>query len=304
MRIILNQDISNDWKKQLTESGPVPLLHQPVDIERTGRVARHYLNDLPSLRKTLSSGEGYIIFSGLPQDNVIPTPPRKDNELTGKTRISESVLLGVTEAIGFHPFSYREEKNGVLVHDVTPFPEKINAVSSNGIKAFPWHTDAAYLNRNIRPATLSLYCLNNQARSGTRLAAVDEILRQLSENEISILTTARFLHHAPETFTVKKEQVIASVLDRVDGCYELKLSSHNIEPLTPEAKNALNALLSAMDNVAITHEWHPGDMVIFSNTRCVHARGNIEGKRWLQRCYGSSTISPGSILNADSYLLG
>ncbi|WP_411268195.1 TauD/TfdA family dioxygenase [Ketobacter sp. GenoA1] len=36
-----------------------------------------------------------------------------------------------------------------------------------------------------------------------------------------------------------------------------------------------------------------GDLMIFSNRRCLHSRARIDGQRWLQRCYGSTLVGLG-----------
>ncbi|PWC10288.1 TauD/TfdA family dioxygenase [Brenneria corticis] len=53
---------------------------------------------------------------------------------------------------------------------------------------------------------------------------------------------------------------------------------------------------AALQRVAITKHWKPGDLVVFSNLRCVHGRGEIKGRRWLQRCYGSYMVTAGTVL--------
>lgn len=300
MIMSVSHKIRLEWQQELYAIGRSPPLFSPEFVGEATVMARKFIGDTLSLKKNLLDGDGYIIFSGLPQDEDIPSPPTQGECITGKTSISESVLLGVTEALGFHPFSYREEKQGVLIHDITPVTGKETSVSSNGTRDFPWHTDAAFLNRSIRPSTLSLYCLINQTNTGTSLAPVSEILRHLSQMEIDILMDDQFQHHSPETFSVVNDSTRASVIDKVDGQYELKLSSHTIEALTPESKNALISLIEAMNKVAITHLWHPGDMVIFNNLRCVHARGNIHGRRWLKRCYGSLTARAGEVLQLET----
>ncbi|MDY3572436.1 TauD/TfdA family dioxygenase [Enterobacter hormaechei] len=293
MHLFISTQDMIEWKNRLIDTTPHSL-NTREHISWAMNIAKDYLGDVNALKKHLILKEGYIILKGLPQD--LPSPSLISDSFTIKNQISESVLLGVTEALGFHPFAYKEEKEGNLIHDITPEKGKENSISSNGVKAFPWHTDAAFLSRNIRPWTLSLYCLINQAKTATHIASVEKIIHQLTHDEIDVLMNRQFLHYPPETFTLLNEGTIASVLDRVDGIYEMKFSSHNIKPLTPEATLAFNHLVDVIDRVSIKHQWKPGDMMIFNNLRCVHAREHIHGERWLQRCYGSLTIKTGDIL--------
>ena len=42
-----------------------------------------------------------------------------------------------------------------------------------------------------------------------------------------------------------------------------------------------------------------GDLMIFSNKRCLHSRARIDGQRWLQRCYGSTLVGLGEVVDLD-----
>ncbi|PHM70622.1 hypothetical protein Xkoz_03063 [Xenorhabdus kozodoii] len=105
-----------------------------------------------------------------------------------------------------------------------------------------------------------------------------------------------YIHTAPATFNVDCKKANTSVLDSIDGIYEMKVAFHNTVGINEKAQNALSRLHDAIDDVVFTQEWNPGNLLIFNNLRCVHGRGEVKGERWLQRCYGSSIIPAATVI--------
>ncbi|AXF84459.1 L-asparagine oxygenase [Ephemeroptericola cinctiostellae] len=160
------------------------------------------------------------------------------------------------------------------------------------------HADGAYLSRDIRPETLSLLCLIDEAKTDTRLVTIDSILSDLEAKSLDILSDPNFLHIPPTTFEVSNESNSSgSILDKVDGLWEMKVATHSCEPQTLAAQTSLYEFIDAAESNVISHSWRPGDLLIFNNFRCLHGRGEIQGKRWLQRCYGSSRVTVGEVIN-------
>ncbi len=201
--------------------------------------------------------------------------------------------------IGFNPFSFLQEKEGALVHQIFPTRGLANSSSSNGRIEFKPHVDGAYLDRAIRPETLSLICMNNDAKTSTILTSIDDILNKLNGDGISLLSSSEFIHISPETFGLKNgfEKTKSSILDKLDGNWEVKIAIHNTEPCSPKSKWALDKFIAASSMPSTSINWLPGDFVIFNNFRCLHGRSEIRGKRWLKRCYGSKHILPGTVID-------
>lgn len=84
---------------------------------------------------------------------------------------------------------------------------------------------------------------------------------------------------------------------------EIAVSLHNVEPLTIEAKIALEELKERARETYVEIEWRPGDMIIFNNLRCLHARGPILGDRWLQRCYGNLNQNTNRVVDLQTISL-
>ncbi len=97
---------------------------------------------------------------------------------------------------------------------------------------------------------------------------------------------------SPETFQVKVLKRRSFILDKVDGMYEVKAALHHSAWTHFNSINALHSLRRALQSVLIIKRWQPADLLIFSNLRCMHGRGEIQGQRWLQRCYGFDVFRP------------
>lgn len=243
--------------------------------------------------------EGYLEFSNLPVDRIICSPPSNASRPYNKGYISEMLILGITQACGVSPFAYSQEKKGALVHEITPIKNNLNSISSEGSIDFAFHTDGAYLSRNIRPHTLSLICLEDTKSTGTNLVKLSDVVKKLDQSTKEILINKNFIHTAPETFKVHHKQVRSSILDFVDGEYEIKAALHNTKPIDNHSKLALEKLKLEISNNMFTKSWKKGDLIIFNNLKCMHGRGEIKGSRWLQRCYGSYTFSPATVCNLN-----
>ncbi|MBV6776887.1 TauD/TfdA family dioxygenase [Xanthomonas euvesicatoria] len=295
----LTENNAQDW---FNEINAISVEIDHIDgnaILESAKVADRHLSDTKRLKEEIRSGKGFVELSGLPIDTTLPAPPINGKRPRGKGNVSELCLLGVTHALGLNPFAYREEKGGALVHEIAPIPDNGKSVSSEGTVSFDFHTDGAYLDRHLRPHTLSLLCLVDEAGTGTQLASLRDAVRLLDGEDIDALMSDEFRHTAPETFKVAEASKRTSVLDRLDGVYEVKAALHNTQGLTPRAKKALDALRQALVSVTTTKRWKPGDLVIFSNLRCMHGRGEIRGRRWLQRCYGSHTLPAGAVVQLN-----
>lgn len=291
---------SKKWKNDLIElSNYVQKygISQEV-IENSALIAKKYITNLEKMRANLKVKEGYSLLRGCPIDDELDELPSSNSRPKRKSWISELVVLGVTQALEFNPFGFQQEKNGALIHEVIPLQGKEDQASSNGIIEFKLHADGAYLSREIRPETLTLLCLNNDANTDTKLVSLQSIIKDLQPTTIDVLSSASFVHIPPTTFEVGQNiNSESSILDRVDGVWELKIATHNCQPQNAKAKEALEEFIEVAEFKAFSHAWQAEDLLIFNNFRCLHGRGEITGKRWLQRCYGSSRVSLATVIN-------
>ncbi|MCJ8162949.1 TauD/TfdA family dioxygenase [Acinetobacter zhairhuonensis] len=300
MQIKINEHCANSWKNELKELPEFNECLTSSIIEQSASLARKYLNLRDIHLNELRMGGGLIEFSNLPIDDQLCPPPTSASRPYTKGYISELVLLGVTNACGLNPFAFKAEKQGALVHEITPIYLADNkSISSEGVAEFDFHTDGAYLSRNIRPHTLSLMCLVDEKKTSTNLVKLSDVVNKLSQKSKEVLVEPRFVHTAPETFKVKNRRILSSIFDLVDGHYEIKAALHNVNATDEDSECALFELKTAVSECQVQKSWDAGDLIIFNNLRCLHGRGEIIGTRWLQRCYGTYTFSPATVLDIE-----
>ena len=93
---------------------------------------------------------------------------------------------------------------------------------------------------------LSLICLNNDSKTKTNLVLIDDIIGGMEMSDVDILSSSNYMHISPETFKISSNsrKVKSSILDKVDGCWEVKVATHNTEPCTEEARLALDKFIA------------------------------------------------------------
>ncbi|MCG2572104.1 TauD/TfdA family dioxygenase [Acinetobacter sp. ME22] len=131
------------------------------------------------------------------------------------------------------------------------------------------------------------------------MVKLSDVVNKLSQKSREVLVEPRFVHTAPETFKVKNRRIRSSIFDLVDGHYEIKAALHNVNATDDASECALFELKTAVFECQIQKSWDAGDLIIFNNLRCLHGRGEITGKRWLQRCYGTYTFSSATVLDIE-----
>lgn len=299
--VSIDREKSNTWRDEVVSIMAKPLLSVADKLNLVKAITRKYI-PYSELEFELNLGMGYVVLKGCPIDAELPAPPLDGVRSAAKTWVSEAILLGSTLACSFNPYGYKQEKNGLLVHEIAPTNQLLNSISSGGIEEFLPHADGAYLPRALRPEVLSLICLNNEANTSTEIARIVDIVNGLSSSDIDLLSSPLFAHESPVTFSSDGvTYTTSSILDRVDGAWEVKVATHSSVALTEEARNALNRFREVTKLVSKSILWEPGDLMIFSNRRCLHSRARINGQRWLQRCYGSSLISLGDVVDLSNY---
>ncbi|MGK8933367.1 hypothetical protein ACRS85_11155 [Pluralibacter gergoviae] len=193
---------ATDWLKQLSELDSSINQHT---VSKAKAIASSFIKDKDAIMSELNNGCGYHVLHNLPVDVKLPSQPDNGLRPYHKNYISEHVLTGVTGTLGYNVFSYKQEKQGSLVHEITPTAGNENDRSSNGIVEFGFHTDAAYLPREIRPEILALLCLKNDSTTGTEIVSLENITRHLSSKVVDILKSKNFIIRAPHSFNIESK---------------------------------------------------------------------------------------------------
>lgn len=250
-----------------------------------------------TLQDILSSfhSEGYVILKGIGVNYL-------NLEEVNFKIIQEALLLGVTKVLGFNPYGYAQEKSGAIIHDIKPVPNKYMSVSSEGNIEFGLHADGAYLDREKRPHTLTLLCINNEAQTSTKLVHIQKIIDKLDSEEIEVLLGKSFIHVAPETFKVKNKNNLNAILERQGSNQdiEVKVATHSCKPIGKRPQEVFNKFVCIANDLSFEYNWSKGDLIILNNLKMLHGRGEIVGKRHLTRCYGNQFIGAFEVLDLDN----
>ncbi len=238
---------------------------------------------------------GLIMIKNLPIDNDIGDTPNTPIELPQKKSfVSESILAGISQILG-EPIGYHSERSGQFIHQICPIKGKINEISSLGSKLFPFHNE----NLNCFPYTpsyLSLYCLRSdqQKKAITSVLHVKDILNELTENDISILSSKSFKVSGNKSMSVNHARTITlPVFHNLDSQNPtITLELNDMIGINKEATNALDKLKNICDNSEskIDIKLNPGMMIMIDNRITVHSRNTFKlqkggQNRWLQRLF-------------------
>ncbi len=201
--------------------------------------------------------------------------------------VTPSELLEKVQPYG-QPFGYQEERDGLIVHDLTPAVGQEATQSSLGRAEFLPHTDAAFLPVEERPARLALLGINNDAKSATLIYRLTDVLSHLDAETVEKLQQPLFEQIPPLTFQGKlgsdPRKGHRIVTRDENGEFVVAYSAQGTRGgEAPEVLAAFEEALKA--TTPIRFVIGPEDLLIFDNLHCLHGREVIVGPRHLQRVY-------------------
>jgi L-asparagine oxygenase len=256
---------------------------------------KQYLSDtIKNALKTLTQPDGpaFIMLQNMPIDPVLPSVPIDGKRPKTKQWVSEVTLLATAAVACLQPLGYQQEKTGQLVHNVAPSNGKEQSNSNEGRVPFGYHTDNSILDREHRPEFLMLLGLINHDQIPTSIVLLDDAiqaLRNFVPHYEQVLRQDRFQLVSPESMNLKGKTILSKyqplITQGANGVDEIAGNLYTIKPKDAEAKVALDAFISLLTPFAKQIVLRPGNLLIFNNHRCLHARAAITGQRWLQRLY-------------------
>ena len=248
------------------------------------------------------------MISEIEIDSSLPPTPVENGFLSAESLFSSSInLLGYISALNLYPVVYQGENDGQLIRHVVPKKGLETEISSYGShQTFFPHAD----NPDLRlrgeknypslfcqtpvPDTLTLLCLRQHENVATSILLLDDVLSDLSAEELHLLQEPQFTISRPASFQDGHLLHHLPVLVRQeDGVYHSRFDYHNVSSSSPQHESALNRFKSlALDE----KKWkalylRPGQAVTFNNQRTLHTRNGFQprfdGKdRWLLRVFG------------------
>ena len=186
------------------------------------------------------------------------------------------------------------------MHQIAPAQNKATELSSSGSVALGWHTDMGILQPEFRPEFLTLIGLRNEASTPTLICDLAQALSLLWERDAvlaEVLRQPRFRVESPASLLWHGGKSLRSeprpLVSTQAGYDAIAGNLQTISTTDSCAREALEALQSAVEALARPIVIAPGQVLQFNNSRVLHGRPAIQrGERWLQRVYSLRTLEP------------
>ncbi len=256
--------------------------------------------------KTGVNSPRYIYIEGLPVDPFLPDTPNNGKWSEDKqTFISEAVLLGIAHMIGV-PYAFRQEKDGKILHQITPAFGKEYSLSSAGSKSnLGDHIEAAS-DTQLRPDFVVLTCLraDKDRQAETTVTDIRDVLPLLSSATVQELLRPKFKTRIPVSFTDagadEQWSEAIPILSDTLVLPRLIVDTDLTKGIDEAANEALSELVQILNEPGIKNRFFlkPGDCLIIPNRTAVHGRTPFTPlfnghDRWLQRTYVRQTLWTG-----------
>jgi L-asparagine oxygenase len=232
-----------------------------------------------------------VLLRGLPSDpDPGPTPIELGDDAASVRRGHAWVAMTVRK-LG-DEFGYAMEKRGSLVHNIYPTREGAETQSNASFKVeLTLHTENAF--HPIRPDWVVLYCVRApEDPPSTRLVILDEVLMQLTDDEIGVLREQRFDFRVVDSHRAEGEADIALRVAPLTGSPRRPaIRWHETIEATDEIASRAAKTFTAAAHRATRHlKLREGDILAFANECCLHGRDRFKAAldgsdRWLLRGY-------------------
>lgn len=237
---------------------------------------------------------GRLLLRGATTDpDLMPTTEATSEIENNKgTFFSEFYLVMLGKLLG-EPFSYTQERNGAVIHNVRPSKKNETNISSDSSAIIlDLHNENIY--HPVQPDYLLLTGLRRDpsGRAKTLVLGVDEILPRLSAEDIAELSEFRFRTSVDYNFGNHDA-------DRGNGPLIRVLFGNAMSPMiayddeyvagtTERAQAALDRLRRVLHEHMSEIDLGPGDILLLDNLKTVHGRTAFKARydgtdRWLQR---------------------
>lgn len=238
-----------------------------------------------------------VLIRGLPSDpDPGPTPTEPDRPSLSPRRGYAWISFAVRR-LG-DEFAYAMEKRGALVHNIYPTAQGATTQSNASFRVdLGLHTENAF--HPIRPDWVALYCVRTvEEAPATRLVFLNEVLAQLTDDEIAVLREQRFTIRVVDSHLAEGEKDIALPVAPLSGSpRDPVIRWHETLTANDEvAERAMRAFSAAAKRATRYVTLREGDMLVFANEFCLHGRDKFEARldgtdRWTLRGYALRDIT-------------
>lgn len=291
--------------------------HSTEDPELLRRVPL-LAHELPRRLRTLllefkldEPASGVLVFSGFPidEERIGPTPAHWDARTSPCSTLREEICCALLASLLGEPIAWATQQGGHVVHDILPIRgHEGEQLGSGSEQLLWWHTEDAF--HNYRGDYLQMFCLRNPDRVPTTIGTLEGVrldphnLELLFEPLYTILPDESHLPknrpptagEAEPSASYERIQAMQTqppklpVLFGDPGSPYVRLDPYFMSRVEdpPEAQEALDALVQAVNAGLWDLVLEPGDVCFIDNYRVVHGRKPFKARydgrdRWLKR---------------------
>jgi len=233
-----------------------------------------------------------LLIRGLPVDHKLPGFPEFDRTIKN-TFVSEGNEVLIGSLLG-DVYSYKGERNGEIIRNIFPIESLKEEKSGAGsLVTLEFHCELAF--HDIQPDYLSLMCLRGDENAITFIASVKEILSHMTPEEIEILRRPIFLSTTFPSYLLPWVNRPKPLIKGDDKTPKLVMSfrTNSVEEVGIEPLAKFRRLAAVVTKKFCLKK---GEMIIFKNPQCAHARSPYQPKfdgndRWIQQMYTHSDLS-------------
>lgn len=257
-------------------------------------IPKELFNRVLDMRRSFEH-QGYLIIENSPMDEyLIPTPLTREWKDQKHSYISEAFITGIGQLLG-EIYGYRGEKRGALIHNNYPTRSGAVSISNEGSKVvLPMHNEDIHV-FPYSPSFLLLGCLRQGIQSDvyTYILNIKHVLKELTEEDISVLRSKQFYIEAPESFEADSpSSTLIPIISGPAYTPQVSIEFTDSRGISKDARRVLEKFKeaclgsSSMKKVVLK----TGDILILDNRKTLHGRSDFEASfdgsdRWCQRIF-------------------
>jgi len=242
---------------------------------------------------------GFLLISGINNDDNIPDTPSNNTFKTGETTILakiQGIILSCVSDI----IAYEAEGHGHIFQDIVPIQKmKMEQTSLGSSTELEIHTEQAF--SKLRPDILSLACLRGDLNAITYVLPVQTIIDNMSEDEVELLKQPLWKTGVDLSFKLDGHEFIEGDIrgpfpilnienQYNNGRYNLVFDQDLMFGINEDAQGLVGKIVDIYYNYRIHHNLKPGEIIIIDNRHAVHGRSPFQPKydgkdRFLVRCF-------------------